>query len=256
MKRMLLAGAIALGGVCSAHAADLAARPYTKAPPMMVEPVYNWTGFYIGADAGYGWGRDRHTDLTPGGGFWTDGITNGDAQTISPKGAVYGGQIGYNWQFSNWVFGLEGQFNGADIKRTEASIFFPATDSLRSKIDFYTTVTGRIGYAFNNWLPYIKGGYAGAQLKTTNFDIFGDSLNHSQWQSGFVVGGGLEYAFAGNWIVGVEYNYMDFGRKNFTGVDSPVGIFAGTESFKDHLTISTVTGRISYKFGGPVVARY
>ncbi|MEW6645415.1 MAG: outer membrane protein [Pseudomonadota bacterium] len=250
LKSCLFAAAIAVGGICSANAADLAARTYTKAPVPVLEPVYNWTGFYIGADAGYGWGRDRHTDLTPGGNFWT----TGGAQSIKPTGAVYGGQIGYNWQLSNWVVGLEAQFNGASLKRTDASVFFPATDSLRAKVDFYTTVTGRVGYALNNWLPYIKGGYAGAQLKTINFDGLGDSLNHSDWQNGFVVGAGLEYAFAGNWIVGVEYNYMDFGKQTFTASNTPATL--GIESFKDHLTISTVTGRISYKFGGPVVARY
>ncbi|MFG3756817.1 outer membrane protein, partial [Klebsiella pneumoniae] len=88
------------------------------------------------------------------------------AQSIKPTGAVYGGQIGYNWQLSSWVIGLEAQFNGTSLKRTDTSIFFPATDSLRAKVDFTTTVTGRVGYALNNWLPYIKGGYAGAQLKT------------------------------------------------------------------------------------------
>jgi outer membrane immunogenic protein len=242
-------------------AADLAARPYTKAP-MAVEPVYNWSGFYVGANAGYGWARDEHADMFPGGGFWTqNGNVPGGVQTIKPEGAVFGGQVGYNWQVANWVFGLEGQFNATNIKRTDISIFFPDTDRLSANVDQYGTATGRVGYAFNNWLPYVKGGYAAAHLKTTNFDVgpfSGDHTDLSSWRNGFVVGAGLEYAFAGNWIIGIEYDYMDFGSKTQVGTlvrnSTIVGRFPDT--FRDDLRISTVTGRLSYKFGGPVAARY
>jgi outer membrane immunogenic protein len=259
MHKFLIAVAALTVSAGAASAADLAARPYTKAPPML-DPIYNWTGFYIGGNAGYGWSRDAHVDLAPGfGGFWASGSGVFDAtQTIKAQGAVYGGQIGYNWQSANWVFGLEGQFNGADLKRTDISIFFPGSDLLRAKIDSFATVTGRIGYAFNNWLPYIKGGYAGANPKTSNFDIFGNHLDNSTWRSGYVVGAGLEYGFAGNWSIGVEYNYMDFGSKSFAGTNfTAAGVpFGATERFSDDLRISTITGRINYRFGGPVVARY
>jgi len=241
VKNYLLAAVITVGGLCSAQAADLAAPPYTKAPAF--EPATNWSGFYLGADAGYGWGRNRHTDNN--GGFWT--FIPGATQDADLSGAVYGGQLGYNWQFANWVVGLEGQFNGGDLKRTDLSNFFPTIDRLSTRMDFTTTVSARFGYALNNWLPYVKAGYAGAQLKTRNFDIFGANLSHTDWQNGFVVGAGLEHALTSNWIVGVEYNYMDFGKQTFSGVNVLRG---GNESFQDHLTVSTVTGRISYKFGG------
>lgn len=258
MRKVLLTIAASILVAGSASAADIAVRPYTKAPP--TEQVYNWTGFYIGGNVGYGWSQVKHEDLVPGfGGFWTSGTVSplGPTQTIKPEGAVYGGQIGYNWQSANWVFGLEGQFNGADLKRTDTSIFFPVTDRLSAKIDSFATVTGRVGYAFNNWLPYIKGGYAGANLKTTNFDIFGNHLDNSTWRSGYVVGAGLEYGFAGNWSVGVEYNYLDFGSKSFTGTNRTAigGTFGAAENFSDNLRISTITGRINYRFGGPVVAK-
>ncbi|WP_315831052.1 outer membrane protein [Bradyrhizobium prioriisuperbiae] len=260
MRKFLITAAALAISTGAASAADLAARPYTKAPPPVLDPIYNWTGFYIGGNGGYGWSRVEHEDLIPGfGGFWTSGTMNplGPTQTLKPQGAVYGGQMGYNWQAANWVFGLEGQFNGADLKRTDTSLFFPTTDLVRAKIDTFATVTGRIGYAFNNWLPYIKGGYAGANLKTTNFDIFGTRLINETWRSGYVIGAGVEVGFATNWSVAVEYNYMDFGSKSFSGVNTTsTGTTFGTERFSDDLRISTITGRINYRFGGPVVARY
>ncbi|HZO46823.1 MAG TPA: outer membrane beta-barrel protein [Xanthobacteraceae bacterium] len=258
MRKSLIAIAAVAVSAGAATAADLAR--YTKAPPPVPAPIYNWTGFYVGGNGGYGWSRDKHEDLLPGfGGFWTSGWISplGPTQTIKPQGAVYGGQIGYNWQAGSWVFGLEGQFNGADIKRNDVSIFFPVTDRLRAKIDTFATVTGRIGYASSNWLPYIKAGYAGANLKTSNFDIFGRHLDNKAWRSGFVVGAGLEYGFAGNWSVGVEYDYMVFGSKSFEGPNlTSSGTRFGAERFSDDLRISTVTGRLNYRFGGPVVARY
>lgn len=254
MKAISITAALVALSSISAVAADLGARPYTKAP--VVDPAYDWSGFYIGVNAGYGWARNEHQDLGGNLSYWNDksDVMN---QTVDPRGAVYGGQIGYNWQAANWVFGLEGQFNGADIKRTDPSINFPDTDSLSSKISSFATATARVGYSFNNWLPYIKGGYAAAHLETKNFDIFGDYLSHSTWRSGYVVGAGVEYAFAANWIFGVEYNYMNFGGKTFTGVsvDSSGAPF-NDEHFNDTLKLSTVTARLSYKFGGPVVAKY
>ena len=222
MKKFAL-GSVALvalmAAVASASAADLAARPYAKAPVAVVDPTFNWSGFYIGAHAGYGWAREDHADLTPGGGWWTNGPTGQFAgvQGVRPSGAVYGGQAGYNWQAANWVFGIELAGNGTSMRRTDTSIFFPASDLLSAKVEGTFTASGRLGYAFNNWLPYIKGGYAGAQLNVTNFDIFSSHMDDNKWRSGYVVGAGLEYGFASNWIVGIEYNYMDFGTQGFAG---------------------------------------
>jgi len=256
MKRISIAVALVALSSISVLAADLGARPITKAPP--IDPTYNWSGFYIGANAGYGVAKNEHADITPGGAWWTAFAGAGSIQTIDPRGAVYGGQIGYNWQAANWVFGLEGQFNGADLKRTDLSKFYPDTDFLSSKINSIGTVTGRLGYAFNNWLPYIKGGYAAAHLETKNFDTSDDYLSHSAWRSGYVVGTGLEVAFAANWILGVEYNYMDFGGKSFSGTDigGSVDPARKNETFNDNLKLQTVTARLSYKFGSPNVAKY
>lgn len=255
MKKLAITVALVALSPISAGAADLGVRPYTTKAPVM-DPAYDWSGFYIGANAGYGWARNEHQDLGGNGSYWNDksDVTN---QTVDPHGAVYGGQIGYNWQAADWVFGLEGQFNGADIKRTDPSINYPDTDSLSSKINSLATVTARLGYAFNNWLPYIKGGYAAAHLETKNFATDNTYLSNRAWRSGYVVGAGVEYAFAANWIFGVEYNYMDFGGKTFTGMTfDPAGVPFNDEHFNDTLKLSTVTARLSYKFGGPIVAKY
>src|SRR6185369_11998531 len=127
--RLGFAAAMVLAGINTASAADLAARPYTKAA---VATAYNWTGLYVGLNGGYGWASNGHQDiLAPLGGFWTPSALGfGSTQTIRPEGGVYGGQIGYNWQVANWVLGLEGQFDGASISRTDISTFFPTTDRL------------------------------------------------------------------------------------------------------------------------------
>src|SRR4051794_34329065 len=98
----LLGGALSLGLVTSASAADLAARPYTKAPPM-VAAMYDWSGFYVGLNGGGGWSRNCWDFVTPAGAFVAgEGCHSG-------RGGAFGGQIGYRWQASQWVFGLEAQ---------------------------------------------------------------------------------------------------------------------------------------------------
>ncbi len=249
---------VAFIALSSISASAAGPRPSLNAP--VIDPTYDWSGFYIGANAGYGWARNEHEDIHIDGdkdaGFWTD-KSFGRTQAVNPSGATYGGQIGYNWQVMSWVFGLEGQFNGANLKRTDISIFFPESDFLSAKIDSFGTITARVGYAFDNWLPYIKGGYAAAHLETKNSDIFNRYLDHSAWRSGYVVGAGLEYAFATNWVLGIEYNYMDFGGKSFSGaIIRSDGTPFNKETFDDKLKLSTVTARLSYKFGGPKVTRY
>ena len=120
MKKFLLGtvGLLALGMAAPATAADLAARPYTKAPPPMVAPIYDWTGFYIGANGGWGQSRNcldfvERLALT-----FADGCRE-------RSGGLVGGQIGYRWQASQWVFGLEAQGDWADLSNQRVSLFDP-----------------------------------------------------------------------------------------------------------------------------------
>jgi outer membrane immunogenic protein len=244
-----------------AFAADKAVAIYRKAPiykkaPPPAEPVaaaYDWSGFYLGASGGYGWAKDAHLDVQPGSGAFTN--PGGPAQTIKAEGVMYGGQVGYNWQSSSFVYGLEISGHAANIRKTDPSIFL-ATDSLSAKVDDIITATGRIGLAFNNVMPYVKGGYATAHLTTTNFDNAPDVLRLSGWHDGFTVGGGVEYGLTSNWVFGAEYNYMDLGTKSVSGTTVFANGTTFPERFSDKLTVATVTGRLSYKFGGPEFARY
>ena len=125
MKKFLLAtvlatvGVMALGMAAPASAADLAPRPYNKAPPPVVTPIYDWTGFYIGGNGG--WAQSRNcVDFFDVTGFdFADGCRD-------RSGGVVGGQVGYRWQSSYWVFGLEAQGDWADLSNTRISLIDPA----------------------------------------------------------------------------------------------------------------------------------
>lgn len=244
MKKFLMGavGLVALGMGAPASAADLAARPYTKAPPPIVEPMYNWSGFYIGLNAGGG-SSHKCWDLIPD----AEGCHNATGGTV-------GGQFGYRWQTSNWVFGLEAQGNWANFKGSNINLSIPdLTDT--SKIDAFGLFTGQIGYAWNNALLYVKGGAAVVSDKyNTSFVVNGllnDSASETRW--GGTIGAGLEYGFAPNWSVGIEYDHIFLGGRNVSFTD-----FTGALTSIDHITqnVDMGTVRLNYRFGGPVVARY
>ena len=152
MKKVLLvtASLIALGATAPAVAADLAARPYTKAPPM-VAAVYDWSGFYIGANGGWGSSRNSWDFVCA---VWSPRARH-DA-----TGGTVGGQVGYRWQAGTWVFGLEAQGNWADFSGSNVEPAVPAASATARKIDAFGLFTGQVGYAVNNVLLYVKGGAA------------------------------------------------------------------------------------------------
>ncbi|UTD26867.1 outer membrane protein [Bradyrhizobium sp. WD16] len=243
MKKTLLAiVGVLVAGALPASAADLAARPYTKAPPPIVSPLYNWSGFYLGINGGGGWNRSS----------WD--IAGFDEGSHTGSGGTVGGQIGYRWQFGTWVFGLEGQGNWADISGSNANILFPALND-HSKVEAFGLFTGQIGYAFDAALLYVKGGAAvtGNKYKTVvaATGALNDSGKDTRW--GGTVGVGLEYAFAPNWSVGVEYDHIFIGGHD---VDffTPAGALVSTDHIKSGIDL--VTARINYRWGGPVLARY
>lgn len=246
MNRLTLiaAAAIAVGAAAPAVAADLAARPapaYTKAPIM--QAAYDWSGFYIGINGGWGtsrvnWNADPFT-----------GFAGGDEGSHDASGGTIGGQVGYRWQMSSWVFGLEAQGNWADFKGSNLSQQFLGQTN-QTKIDSFGLFTGQIGYAWDRALFYVKGGAAVTDNKYTAFDNAGgfDTANETRW--GAVVGVGLEYAFAPGWSLGFEYDHMFMGNND---VVSPT-----QNLIVDHIKqdVDLFTARVNYKFGGPVVARY
>jgi outer membrane immunogenic protein len=225
MKRILLSTVALTMVTGAASAADLSvrARPanvYKAAP--MVSPVATWTGCYIGAHGGFGWGEKKFDD--------------GDSLDLD--GALAGGQIGCDWQYdSNWVFGIAASGSWSDVNGND-------NDEFSAKAQWFATATARLGYSFGQSLLYVKGGAAWVEDKY-NFD--GDDQKQNRF--GWTVGAGLEYMFAPNWSMFAEYNYMDFGNKN-------VSFFSGENDFDIKQTMHVVKAGINYRFGGPVVARY
>ena len=247
MKKFLLGtvGLVALGMASApASAADLAARPvYTKAPAM-VAAIYDWSGFYIGINGGWGETGDRRT-------FEPTATLLGDHRA---DGGTVGGQVGYRWQAGPWVFGLEAQGNWADLNGSTANLVLPG-GLVRSQMDAFGLFTGQVGYAWNNVLLYAKGGAAvtdrnyqflapgGALASETGYD--------TRWSP--TVGAGLEVGFAPNWSIGVEYNHIFEGRHDAT-FTTPGGVaFTGFRAGGD---TDLVLGRLNYRWGGPVMAKY
>jgi outer membrane immunogenic protein len=238
MKKSLLlvtASFVALGAAAPAVAADLAARPYTKAPPM-IAAIYDWSGFYIGINGGGGSSRN----------CWT--LVGGLAEGCHDStGGTVGGQVGYRWQTGPWVFGLEAQGNWADFTGDNVSLFFANRN--RTKIDAFGLFTGQVGYAWNNVLLYVKGGAAVTDNKYTVSDLAGvpvASASDTRW--GGTVGVGLEYGFAPNWSFGVEYDHL------FMGNATANFVVLAPDTVKQDVDL--FTARVNFKFGGPVVAKY
>jgi outer membrane immunogenic protein len=252
MKRFLVGtvGLVALGIAAPASAADLAARPYTKAPPPMVAAIYDWSGFYIGVNGG--WGSSRKCwDLTTTAGALIAPLGCHDA-----TGGVAGGQIGYRWQSSAWVFGLEAQGDWADLRGSNVGLApFPAFTN-RSRIDAFGLFTGQVGYAWNNALLYVKGGAAVTgdrfDIRTTVGNVpVATTGDQARW--GGTVGAGVEFGFAPNWSAGVEYDHLFMGTKTTTFTDTTGAVFTTDRIRQD---VDLVTVRVNYRWGGPVIAKY
>jgi outer membrane immunogenic protein len=242
LKKFLLGtiGVVALGMAVPAAAADLPARSYSKAP-VMVDPIYDWSGFYIGINGG---GATSRFDWN------ADGF--GDEGSHNATGGTVGGQIGYRWQMSSLVFGLEAQGNWADFKGSNASLQFPGQTNT-SKIDSFGLFTGQIGYAWDRALFYVKGGAAVTDNNYTANSMLPpligiDTARETRW--GASVGVGFEYAFVPNWSLGLEYDHLFMGNPD---VNSATGFLIADHIKED---VDLFTARLNYKFGGPVVARY
>lgn len=244
MKKLLLTATILALGAGSALAADLPAQVYSKAPAMM--PVYNWTGFYVGGNAGGVWANPSYTNLANTSTF--GGAPVGSTFTQNGSGFIGGGQIGYNWQVNQWVFGAEAGFSGSTVKSTSTNF---VDDVFQNKLRSLLLVTGRIGYASNNWLFYGKGGYAAA-FRTTNVSDTGlvspgvGSGSARASHAGWTIGTGIEYGLTQNWILGLEYDYVNVGKNNYELDGTDGGGRSYLFSVKSNYNI--VTGRLSYKF--------
>lgn len=246
---------LAVGTASSAFAADLPAKPYTKAPPPAVVAIYDWSGFYLGANAGYANSRDCWNFVTFAGAPRTtaEGCDNAG-------GAVVGGQVGYRWQLpQRFVLGLEAQGDWAGLSgsRIATPAFVAAPNDLRinSRVRGLGLFTGQVGYAWDNVLLYAKGGAAVVDDRFFHTFAATNALINSATQTrvGGTVGAGVEFGFAPNWSVGVEYDHLFMGRKTVNFVAAPGGI---ATSDRIGQNVDMVTARINYRFGGPSVPKY
>ncbi|HEY0219777.1 MAG TPA: outer membrane protein [Afipia sp.] len=238
MKKFLLGTVAILAlGSTSVLAADLPARTYTKAAPAYVAPIYNWSGFYIGAHVGGAFGGDNGV---------SDFTGLGTLSSNRKSAFLGGGQAGYNYQLApNWLVGVEGDFSGLSSSDRN---FVSAGAAFRDRTDWLASVTGRLGYTWGPGLIYAKGGVAfrdsGGLAGTVPFQT-------DRNDTGYTIGGGLEYMFAPAWSAKIEYQYYNFDTTN-------VGPVGGTPAFSYKDDIHTVKAGINYHFnwGNPVAGRY
>ena len=257
MKKFLLGtvGLVALGMAAPASAADLAARPYTKAPPM-IAAVYDWSGFYVGVNGGWGSSRKSWDFVTPAGVF----VANEGSHDAT--GGTVGGQIGYRWQASQWVFGLEAQGNWADFHgRNVQPLAFPAFSN-DTHVDAFGLFTGQVGVAFNNALLYVKGG---AAVTSDRYR----ALRDRHRRPGHQLGRRHPLGCRGRRRPGIRLRPELVVRRSntitcswrtrptpspTTAIAGVAGTLFGTNRISQDVDL--VTARINYRWGGPVVAKY
>jgi outer membrane immunogenic protein len=252
MKRILLTTAAlgVLGLSAPALAADL--TPYIKAPAA-VAPAYDWSGFYVGAFGGGGFGNHNLNNANGPAGFANLTLNYGSS------GGIGGVEGGYNWQSGAAVFGLEADgfwsgIKGNDFQASTDAFGNISTDA--TSLKWGGTVRARGGLAVDRLLLFFTGGWAYANLQHTNTDtVFGiDTFTNKR--SGVTAGAGIAYALTNNLIGKFEYRYYDFGDYTRPAVGSTGVTLNGQLPYTIHNTYSVVTLGLDYKFGGPVVAKY
>jgi outer membrane immunogenic protein len=276
MKKLSLAltGIVALTG--PALAADLPARSYTKAA--IVDQSYNWTGFYLGLNAGGAWG-DSSASTSPANvtGFIdyfadtsTPAITASGKQGFGSSGFTGGLTAGYNWQAGATVFGIESDFNYLGLRGSASSsgvypccVWSGYTVNSSVSTDWLVTLRPRVGIASNNWLVYVTGGLALANVKrefsfSDTFDSAAESASLTKTKAGWTAGVGVEYALMNGWSVKAEYLHVDLGSETGTSTNltTPGRTWSNVFTHSMDLTSEIVRGGLNYKFGSPVVARY
>ena len=271
MKKILLSSVALLGLTVGALAADLPSRRAAPAPYVAV-PVFTWTGFYVGVNAGYGFSdNDNNNNLgtytvVPGGtnpALATGTVLTNGATGSNNDGFVGGGQIGYNYQIGNWVVGIEADIQYADLNNARSGSVVTASPGIAGfvgagnanfgGIDYFGTVRGRVGYAWDRLLVYGTGGFAygGADDNSNDgFNAYRGSNNDIR--TGYAAGGGVEYAFTPNITGRIEGLYVSLDRNKSNGFigtlnGAPVYTTAiGRDSNESNFAV--VRAGLNYKF--------
>jgi outer membrane immunogenic protein len=264
MFRLLLSStalaALLVGG--PALAADQKPPAFIKAP---MKPVFSWTGFYFGGNAGGHWGRDNITTTTTANFVAASAaaIDLASPTTLKPQGWLAGGQVGYNVQVNYLVLGLEGDadwMSGTDSRTLVFPGPVPAAGDFVSNSTqgtFLATLRPRLGVAFDHSLIYITGGLAIGRVKTTDA-VMGslalDTTSSTTTRVGWAAGGGFEYAFTDNWSAKVEALHVDLGGTYDTAIPcSAVCIVPNDQIVHHRYTDNIARFGINYHFGATPV---
>ena len=268
MKKLVLIGVAVAVLSLPAMAADLPRKAPAPLPPPA--PVYNWTGFYVGVNGGWGWAKTEATVAQTGNGGTLD--FNPASLSTRANGALFGGQVGYNYQFgSNWVLGIEGDFDGTGMSKS-AGVVFPSllvtglgrNDGFAgsAKIDWLATVRGRLGYTWGPGMAYITGGgaweevnYSALVSSISASGVFGTSVagSLSKTNTGWTLGAGFEYMLTPNWIARAEYLYYNFHNDSTLALTFPANPCAsattcGANVSVDSKNVNVLRVGLSYKF--------
>jgi outer membrane immunogenic protein len=236
MRRRSIAAAAVTMLTAHGHvfAADL---PTPSLPAPLPAAVYNWTGFYLGINGGFGDGNSN----------WTDGAV-GETGRFPISGYLVGGTVGANYQTGAYVFGIEGDFDWTNLHGGSGSTcgaisdLVPPPTGCQTQSAWLGTVRGRVGYAFNNVLIYGTGGAAFGNMQT---GLIPPSTFDSSTEAGWTTGAGLEIGFAPNWTVKAEYLFVDLPDATCMTVGNCGGAIGSTVSFNE----SIVRAGINFKFG-------
>jgi outer membrane immunogenic protein len=219
-----------------ALAADIEQAPVAKAYAPAVVAIYNWTGFYVGAEVGGGWSHFDSIDPT---------MPAAGSTTANASGVVAGGLAGFNYQIGNVVLGAEGSYAWSGVSVSSGGALGAGAFSATVKNDYVATAAARIGYAFDRVLFYGKGGAAWTRDKLDASDGLGGTGTGRFNRTGWLAGAGVEYAFLQNWSVKLEYDYLGFGRINETPTTTG-GLGASSALVK--LNMQTVLFGVNYRF--------
>lgn len=232
MKRLLFTSVVALALTAlagSAFTADLGQGPVYK-----VHPIAEWTGCYIGGNVGGAWANADYTFNNGGGTI--------EPFSFNSRSFIGGGQVGCQFQFTPYlVLGAEGTFSATHLNQTDTSAILGNSFTRALSIDDIATLTARLGYTQDLWMIYAKGGWAGLRVNTQSAStVVGDATD---WESGWTVGGGIEYMVWKNVVVGAEFNYY---RVDF---DRTMGVNGITTQFTNaHANTYSVLFRANYLF--------
>jgi outer membrane immunogenic protein len=295
MRKLFLLGLGTFAAMMFGGAAQAADMPVKAPPPPPPPPMYNWTGFYIGGHIGGAWadrnGNDRFDrfngnncfvgEVTGLVCFDDNGFGRNDGKFIA------GGQLGFNYQVGQWVWGVEGQISAiTNQDNNDRCGFFTLEDGTRDHLfncnhrgNWVATIAARLGVTFGqtgNWLLYVKGGGAfadarfGVRLRDDCLVALGAAFcdsnfannNNDDTRTGWMIGAGIEYGAWGNWSWKLEYNFMDFGNRNmhFDNVMLSCAECTLRRDLDFDHRVNVVKFGLNYRFGAapaaPVAARY